>query len=304
MDYSKFSISGMDITLTTPLEMGVGQQKYVVAYTLKQGVEKQPDILIAQKSTSENIDSVQKMGSPAAIRPDALFNTSSSSSSSKPLKASPYELQQKSATPTSHQGTLSRNDANKSYMPLNQTLTNNYGTQPPPYCSTMMSEYDYETPLNYPVNYGATAANASNFHKMSPDYNNLNSLISGANNPNSVPNGLAVSQDLPDSYIEFERTTLDHRLLNSSTNNTNTSSHNHLNNNNKDNNLEYLNRVNGPTNPFSAAAQEYSDSEPIDYKNIANQIATTISNINSTLNRSRNRNHIVTDTLPGPESCV
>uniref|UniRef100_A0A1B0CYQ3 Uncharacterized protein n=1 Tax=Phlebotomus papatasi TaxID=29031 RepID=A0A1B0CYQ3_PHLPP len=40
---------GMDNTVTTPLEMGVGQQRFVVAYTLKQGVEKQPDILSAQK---------------------------------------------------------------------------------------------------------------------------------------------------------------------------------------------------------------------------------------------------------------
>lgn len=41
--------TGMDMTVTTPLEMGVGQQRFVVAYTLKQGVEKQPDILSAQK---------------------------------------------------------------------------------------------------------------------------------------------------------------------------------------------------------------------------------------------------------------
>lgn len=41
---------GMDMTVTAPLEMGTGQQRFVVAYTLKQGVEKQPDILSAQKS--------------------------------------------------------------------------------------------------------------------------------------------------------------------------------------------------------------------------------------------------------------
>lgn len=42
--------SGMDMTVTAPLDMGTGQQRYVVAYTLKQGIEKQPDILNAQKS--------------------------------------------------------------------------------------------------------------------------------------------------------------------------------------------------------------------------------------------------------------
>lgn len=41
---------GMDVTVTAPLDMGAGQQRYVVAYTLKQGIEKQPDILNAQKS--------------------------------------------------------------------------------------------------------------------------------------------------------------------------------------------------------------------------------------------------------------
>lgn len=40
----------MDLTVTAPLDMGTGQQRYVVAYTLKQGTEKQPDILNAQKS--------------------------------------------------------------------------------------------------------------------------------------------------------------------------------------------------------------------------------------------------------------
>lgn len=40
---------GMDMTVTTPLDMGTGQQRFVIAYTLKQGVERQPDILNAQK---------------------------------------------------------------------------------------------------------------------------------------------------------------------------------------------------------------------------------------------------------------
>lgn len=43
------------MTVTAPLDMGTGQQRYVVAYTLKQGIEKQPDILNAQKSTYDNI---------------------------------------------------------------------------------------------------------------------------------------------------------------------------------------------------------------------------------------------------------
>lgn len=44
-----FAILGMDVTVTAPLEMGAGHQRFVVAYTLKQGIEKQPDIINAQK---------------------------------------------------------------------------------------------------------------------------------------------------------------------------------------------------------------------------------------------------------------
>lgn len=40
----------MDMTVSAPLDMGTGQQRYVVAYTLKQDTEKKPDILNAQKS--------------------------------------------------------------------------------------------------------------------------------------------------------------------------------------------------------------------------------------------------------------
>lgn len=297
----------MDITVTTPLEMNVGQQKYVVAYTLKQGVEKQPDILNAQKTSTNNIDSVQKMGSPAAIRPDALFSTSSLTASSKQTKAnnSFSDFQQKS-TPSSHQSTLKRNEnSNKSYMPLNQTITSNYNTQPPPYCSTMMMN-DYEPPLNY--TYSSSTSGTSNlpnttnnnsFHKMSPEYNNLNNMFNNANataaaaaasNNHNLNNELIANQD---GFIEYERTTLDHRLGNSIS----------------CENADTLNQSNSGLNGGSGSEQQrYSGSDyandTMDYKNLANQIANTISNINSTLNRSRNRNHIITDALPGPESCV
>lgn len=296
----------MDITVTTPLEMNVGQQKYVVAYTLKQGVEKQPDILNAQKTSTSNIDSVQKMGSPAAIRPDALFSTSSLSASSKQTKANnTFSDYQQKSTPSSHQSTLKRNEnSNKSYMPLNQTITSNYNTQPPPYCSTMMMN-DYEPPLNYTYSSTSGTSNLPNttnnnsFHKMSPEYNNLNNMFNNANasaaavaaaasNNHNLNNELIANQD---GFVEYERTTLDHRLGNSIS----------------CENADTLNQSNSGLNGDSEQ-QRYSGSDyandTMDYKNLANQIANTISNINSTLNRSRNRNHIITDALPGPESCV
>lgn len=91
----------MDLTVTAPLDMGTGQQRYVVAYTLKQGTEKQPDILNAQKSEinhlkktefhnmhsffffsistfkdSESAQSFKAVATtPPLLRPDALFLT-------------------------------------------------------------------------------------------------------------------------------------------------------------------------------------------------------------------------------------
>ncbi|XP_043654043.1 uncharacterized protein LOC122620578 isoform X2 [Drosophila teissieri] len=60
---------GMDVTVTAPLETGAGHQRLVVAYTLKQGIEKQPDILSAQKSAPTGGDA----SSPLGNRPSGLF---------------------------------------------------------------------------------------------------------------------------------------------------------------------------------------------------------------------------------------
>lgn len=60
--------TGMDVTVTAPLETGAGHQRLVVAYTLKQGIEKQPDILSAQKSATGSDTS-----SPLGNRQSGLF---------------------------------------------------------------------------------------------------------------------------------------------------------------------------------------------------------------------------------------
>ena len=281
-------VLGMDITVTTPLEMNVGQQKYVVAYTLK-GSEKQPDILNAQKS-SDAIDSVQMMGSPAAIRPDALFSTSSSSSS-KHTKST-----EQHTTPPSHQSTLKYNDnGNKSYMTLNHTIASNYSAQPPPYSShspALMN--DYEAPLNYTVNYNSTSgtSNAStSYRKVSPEYNNLNNLFNSASVATAAVNSHLKNEMLESSenFLEFERAVLDNRLGGG------------VNNGHEE--YEFMSTSGPNVNNERYEATDFAN-DPMDYKNLANQIANTISNINSTLNRSRNRNHILTENLPGPESCV
>jgi hypothetical protein len=296
----------MDITVTTPLEMNVGQQKYVVAYTLKQGTEKQPDILNAQKS-QDSIDSVHKMSS------------SSSSTAAKNAKTNDH---QQHPTPPSHHGTLKYNDnGTKGYMALNQTIAGNYNAaQPPSYCSTMMN--DFETPLNYTVNYNSTsgASNVSNastsyhHHKLSPnEYNNLSNLYNHNNGSTNAAAAAAVTNssnlhlggnellESSDGFLDFEKALLDG------------GGGGRYCTNNDDNNYKYTNDLSGGHHSqqqqqqqpqHSYASDSYIGNESVDYKNLANQIANTISNINSTLTRSRNRNHILTDNLPGPESCV
>lgn len=281
----------MDITVTTPLEMNVGQQKYVVAYTLK-GSGKQPDILNAQKS-SDAIDSVQKMSSPAAIRPDALFSTTSSTSKA----AAKSNEQQQHSTPPSHQSTLKYNDnGNKSYMTLNHSQASNYTTQPPPYSHSPALMNDYEASLNYTVNYNSTSGTSNagtSYRKVSPEYNNLNNLFNGTSSVTAAAVNSHLKNELlenSDNFLEFERAVLDNRLGGVTVNNDSEQ-------------YEFMNpNVPNVNNERYSAADFANDT--MDYKNLANQIANTISNINSTLNRSRNRNHILTENLPGPESCV
>ena len=283
-----FNSTGMDVTVTTPLEMNVGQQKYVVAYTLKQGTEKQPDILNAQKT--ETIDSVQKLGSPAAIRPDALF--SSPSASAKRNSDSQHHQIMPSTSPPSSHGTLNYNhndNSNKGFMALNQTIAgNSFNAQPPPYCSTMMN--DFEVPLNYTtVNYNhnstsGTSSNAQSYHQ----YNNLNNLFSG-NNTATTTTSASGGNNLDNELLEkmrYDDEIRDYKYANGPVSNDHSSYHHY------------------DAASAAAAGATGGAGGGVDYKNLANQIANTISNINSTLSRSRNRNHILTDNLPGPESCV
>lgn len=167
--------TGAEVSGTTPLEMNVGQQKYVVSYTLK-GKEKQPDILNAQKSAVEINDGIFKMKSPTVLRPDDLFATASSSSMRNQTDSfsqnHPQQQQQ-----TIH-NLMDMNSQN--YMTHNQAVTTHYNIHPPPYSQNPFMNNDYETPLKYSVNYnfnssGGTAS--SDNENASRECNNLNSLF-------------------------------------------------------------------------------------------------------------------------------
>lgn len=76
---------GMDVTVTAPLETGPGHQRLVVAYTLKQGIEKQPDILSAQKNATGSATS-----SPLGNRPSGIFIDTNTSNGGVGSKATNY----------------------------------------------------------------------------------------------------------------------------------------------------------------------------------------------------------------------
>jgi hypothetical protein len=262
--------------------MNVGQQKYVVSYTLK-GKEKQPDILNAQKSATEINDTIFKMKTPSVIRPDDLFSSAASSSSSRNLSnlisQNPHNLQK----------LIDLNS--QSYISNNQSsMTSHYSIHPPPYSR------DFEASLNFPVTYdfGTGITTTSSQNNATSDGNNLYNCSEG--NSSSIKNSKNYYSENKDNSNTCE---LGQSVVDNGDSN--------INNCNNDNNrdieaYDFLSyKANNDIN--EDFLPDYVNNS-VDYKNLANQIANTISNINSTLNRSRNRNHILTENLPGPESCV
>ncbi|XP_058813895.1 serine-rich adhesin for platelets isoform X2 [Topomyia yanbarensis] len=304
---------GMDITVTTPLEMGMGQQKYVVAYTLKQGVEKQPDILSAQKtqgSTSmQSIKDIQKMGSPVGIRPDALCSTGMGGGGgivgAKQSTIYATQCYDQKSTPSSRQSTLKRNDTSNTYSLLQQQQQPHHlQSKPPPSTTTGLPQYstsytsggdllDYEEPYGY---------STLSYNHASP--------------PLADPYSYKSSPTDPADRSDYEKN-LDYRLLNIS---------NEIKNNSAANHIEYRNNLshtssnnqqsgissnsvscsrpqaNGSGNPeYRYSGSEFA-TDLMDFNNVPSPSSST--NAGTTLSKPRNRQHIITDTLPGPESCV
>ncbi|XP_059219664.1 uncharacterized protein LOC106091693 isoform X2 [Stomoxys calcitrans] len=140
---------GMDVTVTAPLETGPGHQRLVVAYTLKQGIEKQPDILSAQKNTTGSVTS-----SPLGNRPSGggIFIDTNTSNGGVGSKASNYTgnggvvgVGNNSTTGNYDSPTLNYNDTSTT-DPLQQQLNS-----PPSQSSTLKLGSDsnrkpYQTP--------------------------------------------------------------------------------------------------------------------------------------------------------------
>lgn len=307
------------MTVTAPLDMGTGQQRFVVAYTLK-GVEKQPDILSAQKSESSlgkrelfpnsnvrlktdcETDSQGLGSSPAVHRPDALYLSKSNYTASNyvnfyhtftssrnfslfsfpfptisqgsPVYAS-QDYNDHKLTPSSHASSLRRNDAKNA--PMNKSLT---------LSSTSQASNIYDS-----IGPKLVANTTTDHHQLIP-----NIQTSNAQNTNTLP---SLPTHRPE-YLNFDRNTLDYRLKNAAATDLQA-------------NVELRSKNNGSVcNP----SDEYNRLSGSDY--VTNNIDFSLSNSNqmmqmqrvnnssSTMNNKnrQSRNHIITDTLPGPESCV
>ncbi|CAD7090616.1 unnamed protein product, partial [Hermetia illucens] len=240
---------GMDVTVTAPLEMGAGHQRFVVAYTLKQGIEKQPDIINAQKDSEQNLAMKQKQNAttPPSGRPNALYLGKQSytpQNFESPTTIFTETEQQQKTTPSSHHSTLKyKDDGRKTYqeviystLPVKNVLHESILSN----SATMLARNEsgrYDSPTsNYGNNCNANADLQNNISSHKTEFNKNDEY------------GLSVA-DYLGSNLDFSLGNTDSAIT--------------------------MGRVSNPTIS-----------------------STTISKTNST------RNHIITDTLPGPESCV
>lgn len=177
-------------------------------------------------------------------------------------------------TPSSHGSTLRRNDTKNATMNKSLTLS-----------STSQASNIYDS-------IGAKLIqNSTDHHQLIP-----NLQTSNAQNSNALP---PLPTHRPE-FLNFDRNTLDYRLKNSAPAD-------------PQSNVELRSKNNGSVcKPSDEYNNRLSGSEYV-----TNNIDFSLSNSNqmiqmqrvnnsSTMNNKnrQSRNHIITDTLPGPESCV
>jgi hypothetical protein len=321
----------------------VGQQKYIIAYTLKQGVEKQPDILNAQKPNHSNsaqsmrdvqiISSTSPSSVPATttlIRPDALFTQKQDFKPQQYYATTNFDPS--NSTSSSRQSTLKRNEMKKINVPnylenlsslqlynaslIQTTSATSLHQQPqpqqqqPPYSLEQLnnknhnhihnsSSFEHSYPLGVGVAPTTIAATLPPTHTS-----NFNNFHSHPNNPDSD----SEHQHQQHHHADYERNTIDNnRLLNKiNLDVDNESIKTNLN-------VNYLSNgttINS-TAAHSNATKRYSGS---DFFNHSPTVAVSETMANNdyhqqllgtnSVAKNRNRSHIITDTLPGPESCV
>lgn len=181
-------------------------------------------------------------------------------------------------TPSSRSSTLRRND-NKNTT-LNKTFNGGGAGQPQ---STIYDSIGCKPNLQINSNSSSTE-----FQQPQTGQNCVASTIGGA------------TQSRPE-YLNFERNTLDYRLLKNGP----------LPAADTQNNIDYRSRNGSKNDEFRLSGSDFVTNN-VDYSlSNSNQMTLLMQRSNNTLGNSgggknsrQSRNHIITDTLPGPESCV
>ncbi|XP_055848282.1 uncharacterized protein LOC129913564 isoform X2 [Episyrphus balteatus] len=254
---------GMDVTVTAPLETGAGHQRLVVAYTLKQGIEKQPDILSAQKTGSAT-------SSPMGNRPNALcIGKPNFTPADYDPQAMSYNDVDEHSTASSRQNTLKLTaEARKAYQ-NQQLLYDALPIKPLPdniVCgptNLQNSRHDisarYEHPLSNAINFTNCSGSGIGSGPGSGSNSTLNSSCGVSNQP-SLPNSIG-------SHHKQTELSL----------------------------ADYLS---------ASSIIDYNLSNPAQTGTLPKSLVNPSTSSSITSKTNSNRNHIITDTLPGPESCV
>ncbi|XP_036325036.1 uncharacterized protein LOC118738220 [Rhagoletis pomonella] len=341
---------GMDVTVTAPLETGAGHQRLVVAYTLKQGIEKQPDILNAQKSTT-GIET----SSPLGNRPGGLYLAGSGPAGSNcgvaGNKSNFTTVASTNATADYDTAAISYNDPGSTNDPLNS---------PPSQSSTLKlgSEVrkNYQSPQQ-PLLYDALPLSRHDISRYDPlglNYGGSNSTLNSAgsagtasNNINNTPTAGTTSHSLMQNNLSNGHYVNHHTLPHPSVTAANSSLHHLQQQQQQQQQQQHQSTL--PADEQLSIADYLAASSLIDY-NLSKAAAglppsmtgggggsahmtlpkglgigsilgmggsngTLLTQSSHTANThtptatitqkaNANRNHIITDTLPGPESCV
>ncbi|XP_034660145.1 uncharacterized protein LOC117896173 [Drosophila subobscura] len=311
---------GMDVTVTAPLETGAGHQRLVVAYTLKQGIEKQPDILSAQKSATGSDTS-----SPLGNRPSGLFMGGGGGSGGGGGGAGGP-----SAAPSSG------NAANHKTMDYDASAP--HLSSPPSQSSTLRLESDtaasvakgYQTssstaaPLLYDAmptlsRYEQLGLNMGNYAVVGGGGGGSNSTLSSASSTvnsgsNALANGAAGGAGAGSHYAHHMHHTLPHNMgqpTSGSLQRGAVGGHDptltladYLTTSSL---IDYnLSKAAAAGSPMSATLPTHMTlPKGLGLGSVMAGTSLSPSQLNTITHKSSaGRNHIITDTLPGPESCV
>ncbi|XP_067623332.1 uncharacterized protein side-III [Eurosta solidaginis] len=329
----------LGVTVTAPLETGAGHQRLVVAYTLKQGIEKQPDILSAQKSATGSDASP-----PLGNRPGGLYLGGAGAAGSNcgvaGNKSNFTTMTNANSTEDYDTATISFNEPGTLNDPLNS---------PPSQSSTLKLgaevRKNYQSP-SQPLLYDSLPLNRHDISRYDPlglNYNGSNSTLNSVGSTGTTSNNMNNSSSTGGAPS--------HSLLQNSLNNGHYVNHHTLPHTSSTPTHSSLHQQPQKQSTLTADKQlsiaDYlAASSLIDYNlskattgfppgmggggghvtlpkslglgsilgigsgsngsllmqgsHTANITPTTT----ITQKSNANRNHIITDTLPGPESCV